>query len=742
QVYDPASANYHHFLTTEEFTAQFGPTEQDYAMVANFARVNGLTVTHTHANRMLLDVSGRAANIEKAFQVNLRTYQHPKENRKFFAPDADPSVDVALPILSVSGLDNYSIPHPKSRPQPLNQASVAPKLGSGHLGSYQGNDFRNAYVPGTTLTGAGQNVGLLQFDGFFPSDITAYENQIGLITNVPQLIVVPIDGGVPVPTRLGNSEVSLDIEMVVSMAPGVSKIYVYEAPNPSPWVDLLNRMANDNLARQLSCSWGGGPPVAAAEQIFQQMALQGQTFLNASGDSDAFNAVSNPIQFPSDSPHITEVGGTFLTTGANASYASETVWNRDVQIGPVWDGVGSCGGISTFYSIPSWQTNINFTASQGSSTFRNVPDVALTAENVWVIYGGGQSGAFGGTSCAAPLWAGFMALVNQQATNNGHASIGFLNPAIYNIAKSAAYTNCFHDTTTGNNTWSGSPTLFYATNNYDLVTGLGTPNGTNLINALTLSGVTNPIIHYSPPPPPYGSTLATMNGGNPNGTWQLFVLDDAAFNSGIISNGWILALTTATPVGFSANLNLAMTASVTTVLVSNNFNYTLTVTNNGPSTSSNVLVSDTLPLNLNVVSSSAGQGSVLRSGQLLNWNVGTLAVNAGSQLAFTVRPDSYGDMFNYATASAATSDANTDDKFASVNVTVIVATPPQISGIFTSTNGAFQLTVLSPAVPTVIQASTNLVNWVNIYTNTPPFTFTDSNATSYKSRFYRALVGL
>ena len=134
--------------------------------------------------------------------------------------------------------------------------------------------------------------------------------------------------------------------------------------------------------------------------------------------------------------------------------------------------------------------------------------------------------AFGGTSCAAPLWAGFTALVNQQAAINGHAPVGFINPAVYAIAAGPGYLNCFHDTTTGNNTWSGSPNLFYATNVYDLCTGLGTPNGTNLINVLAAS--VNPVIHLSPPPPPYGTNLAAMNGSNPNGTWSLFIQDDQA----------------------------------------------------------------------------------------------------------------------------------------------------------------------------------------------------------------------
>ena len=739
QIYDPASPNYHHYLTPEEFTAQFGPTEQDYALVVNFAKVNGLTVTARHPNRMLLDVSGPVANIQKTFGVTLRTYHHPKENRKFFAADVEPSVNSVLPIMQISGLNNYYIPHPNFKMLSAVQPSGAkPNVGSGPGQSYQGNDFRNAYVPGTTLNGAGQNVGLLQFDGFYASDIAAYASQIGLTTNIPNLVVVPIDGGVPVPTPFGNPEVSLDIEMILSMSPGVSNIYVYEAPNPSPWVDILSRMANDNLAKQLSCSWGGGPPDAAAEQIFQQMALQGQTFFNASGDSDAF---TGEISFPSDSPHISEVGGTTLTTGSGAGYSSETVWNWGIEFG--LDGIGSSGGISTFYAIPSWQTNINMAARQGSTTMRNVPDVALTADNVWVIFGSGQSGAFGGTSCAAPLWAGFTSLINQQAAGYGHSPVGFINPALYAIATSANYTNCFHDTTTGNNTWSGSPNLFYATNNYDLCTGLGSPTGTNLINALTLASVTNPVVHYSPPPPPYGSTLSVLNGGNPNGTWHLFVLDDTKFNSGIISNGWILNLTTANPVGFSADLSLGMTASASTITVSNYLTYTLTLTNYGPSTSSNVLVSDTLPLGVIEVSNSQ-PASVTREGQVLNWNLGTLATNAGSQLVVTVLPYTTGSIFNYATASATTPDANPADSFASVTVDVTVPVAPILTAGFKPGTGAFQLSVTGTSGQSaIIQASTNLTSglWLPVYTNIIPFTFTNFDSTNYQKRFYRTLVG-
>jgi uncharacterized repeat protein (TIGR01451 family) len=747
QVYDPSSTNYHKYLTPDQFTARFGPTAQDYQSVIDFATRNGLVVSGTYSNRLLVDVTGKVSDIQKAFHVAFHTYRHPTESRDFYAPDTEPTVDSSLPILHISGLDNYYVPHPNLKMRTLAQkAGAAPGTGSGPGGAYEGKDFRSAYVPGTTLTGKGQNIALLQFDGYYPSDIAAYATQIGL-TNVPQLVVVPIDGGVPTPTSFGNPEVSLDIEMVLSMAPGVSNIYVYEAPNPSPWEDILNRMVSDNLAKQISSSWGGGGPDPVAEQIFQQMALQGQSYYNASGDYDAYTGA---IPFPSDSPYITVVGGTTLTTGQTASYTSETVWNWGIEFGD--DGVGSSGGISPTYSIPSWQTNINMPVRGGSQTMRNIPDVALTGDNVWVIYGGGQTGAFGGTSCASPLWGSFTALINEQARNDGHAPVGFINPALYAIAAGANYANCFHDITTENNTWSGSPNLFYATNGYDLCTGLGSPNGTNLINALISSSATNVITHLSAPAPPYGTKLTALNGGNPNGNWELFVQDDTALNSGVISNGWWLTLTSANPVGAAADVGVAMTASASSIPLDGEVTYTITVTNYGPSAlSTNVVVTDTLPSSsppdFKVVSYSSTLGSVDQNGFNLIWNVGTLTnIDAGAQLTLTLQAiNSLGTLLNSASVSSDTPDPNPDDGTASTSVAVVSSTPPQLSASVSGTPGSFQFTITGQSGQEyIIQASTNLVNWVDVYTNpdyTAPFNFVDPNATNYTSRFYRVVTG-
>ena len=736
EIYDPASPNFHHYLTPEEFTARFGPTEQDYQKVIDFAKANGLSVVNSHPNRMVLEVIGKSADIGKAFQVTLRTYRHPSENRDFFAPDAEPTVDAALPIQNVSGLNNYLLPRPAFHK--MSASGAQPANGSGPGGGYMGSDFRNAYVPGSTLNGAGQIVGLLQFDGYHASDIAAYESLAGL-PNVP-LQNVLLDGfdGTPGPN---NGEVCLDIETSISMAPGLSKVVLFEGYFPN---SILSSMASSNQIKQFSASWGYEID-ATTEQLYQEIALQGQTFFNASGDGDAWANPGWPVMFPSlDDPYITIVGGTTLTmNGTAASYASETVWNWGFAGDFVWnpDGyAGSSGGISATRPIPSWQTNINMTANQGSTTMRNVPDVALTADNVFVVADGGSQELAGGTSCASPLWAGFMALVNQQAAINGHAPPGFINPALYAIAAGPDYTNCFHDTTTGNNVWPGSANLFYAVPGYDLCTGLGTPNGTNLINALTATGSTNPtnpITPVSPPPPPYGTNLAALNGGNPNGTWELFVQDDKPLDSGTNYNGWILTLTTASPVGQAANLALSMSASVSNVLIGTDFNYFIGVINYGPSTANNVLVSDTLPPGVTLITPQPTS----TSGSTVTWNLGTLASGATTNLTLTVQPNSLGTITNYAIASSDAAEPNPADNSTYVAVNVFGA---QLSGSYVG--GTFHLTVDGQlGQEYIVQASTNLINWVSVYTNPPPynspFTYTNSSTASYPALFYRVVTG-
>ena len=453
-LYQPENPKFRQFLEPEQFAEQFGPTEADYAAVVDFVRTNGFIGITMHPNRMLVDATASVADIEKAFHVKMVWHKHPKENRDFYAPDVNPSLLLAAPVLSISGLDDYVVPRPANlilRDDQTNSNPI-PLTGSGPNGNYRGSDFRNAYAPVVSLTGTNQYVGLLQFDGYNRSDIIAYEVQAGL-PNVP-LINVLLDGisGAAGPD---NIEVALDIEMSIAMAPGLAGVVIYEGQIGD---SILNRMATDNVAKQLSASWTFGIN-ATTTQIYQQFAAQGQSYFNASGDADAY---SGPISTPADHPWVTSVGGTTLSmNGTGASYASEVVWNRG-------GNVGTGGGISTTYAIPSWQQTTSMAANQGSTTMRNIPDVAMVAEGVSVIYNGGTQSAVGGTSVASPLWAGFMALVNEQAARRGKPAVGFLNAVVYPIGNSGNYNSAFHDTTSGNNFNSSSPSLFSAVAGYDL----------------------------------------------------------------------------------------------------------------------------------------------------------------------------------------------------------------------------------------------------------------------------------
>ena len=513
QIYDPTNPNYRHYLTVEQFTAEFAPTDQDYQSAIDFAKANGLTVESTSPNNMVLGLSGAVANIEKAFHVRMQVYNHLTEARTFYAPSEEPSLRLTTPILSVGRMSNYYLTQPRvSKTHHVSGQNSG--NGSGPGNSYAGYDFRGVYAPGVSLMGSGQVVGIVAFDGFAQDDISSYEDNISVPSIQPHVLVTPVTlggfNGLPQGLDKGDDEVCLDIESAISMAPRLSQVLVYEmspdsATSPCAWHTLLSKMATDNIAKQLSCSWyiPSGLADPAADQIFQEMAAQGQSFFNASGDKDAFIGL---IDFPGDSPYITQVGGTTLsTTRPPCSYISETVWNS-TQV----DGQGSGGGISTQYSMPSWQQGV----SGCLGTMRNIPDVALIADNLAYFVDGYPYGDGWGTSYAAPLWAGFCALVNQQLSANGGEYVGFINPSIYQIGKSSQYANCFHDIQTGNNEWSKSLTKFSAAlaPGYDLCTGWGTPNGQNLINALTATVWSGSVTLNSNLTIPSGGNVSVLPG--------------------------------------------------------------------------------------------------------------------------------------------------------------------------------------------------------------------------------------
>ncbi len=735
---DPTSPNFRQFITPEEFGTRFGATEQDYAALQDWAKSKGLTVAKTYKNRLLLSVDGSVDDVEKAFNVSMNVYQHPKEARTFFSADREPAIDAPVTISSIEGLSSYWKPHAKSR----KASNAAPKGGTGPSSAYMGSDFRKAYVPNTTLNGHGETIGLLQFDGFYAADIAAYRAKAGL-ANVP-LTVVPIDGGVDVPD-FGNAEVCLDIEMCMSMAPGLSRIYVYEAPNPSPWMDLIGRMADDNLVAPISCSWGGGDPDDSIEVTFQQMAAQGQSFFNASGDFDAFDADVNPVEFPSESPSITQVGGTTLSTSGSQGWVSEVVWN--------WGGgfsfdqtpngyLGSSGGIGDYYDIPKYQQGISMTKNKGSTDFRNIPDVSLTADNVYVTYydpngNTHTSGAFGGTSCAAPLWAGFMALVNQTNIAKSQPPAGFINPFVYSLGK-AKTTGAFHDVTSGNNTNDFSDGLWPAVAGYDLCTGWGSP-GSNLLNLfyqasftvadLTMTGTNGPVPASINTPyvfdyvitnkGPLGTTnvVFTADFSSPVGVSSVNV-SQGGFSSNstnvtcllgtIASNGTARVTVTIAPatIGFLTNratissevpdprqTNNVVTSVVpvnpaelgignfapATVFVGYPMTYTISVTNFGPLPATGVTVADTLPDSVGFVTATTSQGDFIADTDAgtVTFNVGYLDVNYVATMTITVTtPTDPQTIINTATVTANEPDAFLTNNTAIATTQVIPLPPP------------------------------------------------------------------
>ena len=471
RLYDPASPDYRQFLSVAEFTERFGPSVEDYQSVVDFARANGLNVTDTPANRMVVSVNASGSQIEKAFHVSMRVYQHPTENRTFYSPDREPTLALSVPVWHIGGLNDYSIPRPMVTKASAMQI-LANVTGSGPGGAFLGSDMRAAYYGGSALTGSGQVVGLWESYSYDINDVNLTFSSAGQSYSVPVNNVL-LDG-VTVGTGNGDVEPVLDIVQAIGMAPGLSQVRVYLGDNI---VDIFNAMASENIAKQLSISYIWEPDnYQTMDPIFTELLAQGQTLFASSGDNGA-HQMSQPQYYPAEDIYVTAAGGTSLTTnGPGGSWVSETSWQY------------SGGGVGPFpyvISLPAWQQGVPNSSNAGSTTLRNVPDVAMDGDfHNYACQAGFCSGGWGGTSFSAPRWAGFMALVNQQAAAQGKPPLGFINPAVYSIAQGPNYSSDFHDVITGNNQCCGQSLSYNAVLGYDLVTGWGSPTGQNLINDL------------------------------------------------------------------------------------------------------------------------------------------------------------------------------------------------------------------------------------------------------------------
>jgi subtilase family serine protease len=487
-LYTPSSAFYRHFLTPQEFIARFGASRADYDSVINFAKANGFTVvggTHAGSDVRLM---GSVKSIEAALHITLGLYHDPIENRDFYAPNQEPTVDLPFQLWHISGLDNYSVPKPAYVKNPTPGVKPPATIGSCPEESFCGSDMRGAYYGGTALTGAGQTLGLLEYAGFDIADVNTY------YTNAHQTLNIPIVGvstdGTPIlctEPSCDDTEQTIDITQAAGMAPNLTTIYVYVGSSDTA---LLSGMADHSpLDYQLSSSWGWTPADPTQDDpYFEQYAAQGQNYFQAAGDDGAYKNNGGFFSWPSVAAYITTVGGTDLETqSAGGPWASETVW------------VDGGGG---FYApddilIPVWQQlpGVITAANQGSTIYRNTPDVSGNSNFTYYVCADQEpctANLYGGTSFATPTWAGYLALTNEQYEANGDGtSLGFINPALYAIGVGSGYNTAFHDITVGSN---GYP----AEVGYDLASGWGSPNTTGLINALAPSGVSSFTLSANP----------------------------------------------------------------------------------------------------------------------------------------------------------------------------------------------------------------------------------------------------
>jgi kumamolisin len=453
-VSNPRSSSYGHYLTKAQFAARFGRTDAEVKQVKEYLRAQGLTVGKVHSGNLLVDATGTAAQLEKAFGTKLSTWKDAKSGRAFYANETAPTLPTGIAglVSDVTGLNNRAQLHHQAT------NTVAPRNGPG--GGYTPAQLKGGYNVSGTYTGSGQKIALLEFDGFAQSNITKYDTNYSLGSPTPT--VSKVDGG---SGALGDGqvEVELDIEVLHAIAPKAN-VTVFEGPNSDAGeVDTYQAIVDSGIPTT-SISWGASESqrttsnINAVDAVFKAGAAEGLGFYAASGDDgsdDAGNGTTT-VDYPASDPYVTGVGGTKLTVTSSNAFSKEVAWS------------GGGGGKSSVFKIPSWQTAVQKSAGGG---YRQVPDVSAHANPSpgVSIYSQGTWTSVGGTSAAAPEWAAFGALYNQQAAASGKANLGFANPALY-----AAKGTGFHDIT------SGSNGAYSAATGWDFTSGWGSYNAATL----------------------------------------------------------------------------------------------------------------------------------------------------------------------------------------------------------------------------------------------------------------------
>ncbi len=466
-------------LSREEFAAAYGASAEAVESVQQFAKQHDLTVVEADAAKRSVVLSGTAADFGAAFGVDLLRYDHPDGQYRGRMGSVQLPVGLAAVIAGVFGLDN----RPQAEPQFRYSSAAQAAAGT----SFLPTQVAQAYSFPTGLDGSGQSIALIELGGgYSTTDLATYFSHLGL--PAPNVVAVSVDQGANTPTgdpRGPDGEVMLDIEIAASVAPR-AQIAVYFAPNSDRgFIDAVNSAIHDSQRNPsvVSISWGGpeanwtAQAMQTFDQVVQGAAVLGVTVCAAAGDGGSSDGLTDGLQhvdFPASSPHILACGGTRLSVQGGA-ISAETVWND----GPSGGATG--GGVSTAFGLPVWQqaAGVPPSANPDQHVGRGVPDVAGDADPVtgYQVVVDGQSAVIGGTSGVAPLWAGLIALINQKLGK----PVGYLNPLIYSSLPLAAG---FHDVVAGDN---GS---YQARPGWDACTGLGSPIGSKLLDALSGSSQT------------------------------------------------------------------------------------------------------------------------------------------------------------------------------------------------------------------------------------------------------------
>jgi kumamolisin len=511
------------YLTREDLATRFGADPGDMEKVAAYARENGLTITNTSVPRRTLMVQGTIANLVKAFPTELKQYDsdHGKYRGRI-GPLHIPS-DLSGIIEAIFGFDDrrQARPHSivrvnKSTSKTASKsatttahtstekiASKSAVTNAGIIRPFRAEEVDTSFTPPQIAalydfpqtTGANQCIGIIEFGGGYDTnDLQTYFTELGIA--MPQIATVSVDGVANNPNSTNpddndaDGEVMLDIEVAGAVAPA-AKFVVYFAPfTEQGWVDVLTTAVQDttNKPSVLSISWGWPESndlwtqqaMDAVSQTLQQAGLAGITVCCASGDDGSADELTDGhahVDFPAASPYILACGGTTLSASSDKkTIASEVAWNK----GPRSQGGGATGGgVSEITPVPTWQAQANVPPSVNTGfQGRGVPDVSgdADADTGYKVRVHGQDGVAGGTSAVAPLYAALIALETQQLG----APLGFINPLLY--ANPASGT--FNDITQGSNDTTGNLGGYPAGTGWDACTGLGSPDGAKMFNAL------------------------------------------------------------------------------------------------------------------------------------------------------------------------------------------------------------------------------------------------------------------